>query len=447
MNIPNYVIKFGGSSLATGNRIRRVARLVQGDKSVVVVLSAIGHTTDSMEALVHLYRCRELTCGADELKQLFDYYEDLCNDLFGFSYEPAKGILQKYYDNILEMLESPLYATGKKTLLAMGEQLSVHLFICYLEFLGVPCIHLPALEMIQLDAQGLPDERLLKERLQRFFVSVNLSGVVVTEGFICRDASGYVSNLQRGGSDYTASLIGGALHVSEIAIWSDIDGFQNNDPRYVADTCPIRQMNFEEAAELAYFGASIMHPASVEPARKRGIPVRLKNTLQPQDAGTLIMRCQVREAVRAIAAKGNIVRIRVHSARMLQAYGFLRKVFSIFEEHFTPIDVIATSEVSISLTIDDCSRLSKIIAELHQLGSVECFAEQAVICVVGQMAKQKDDVVAEVLKALQNIPVHMISYGGSDNNVTLVVDDKNKQRSLQLLHKKFLTERKERCYV
>jgi aspartate kinase len=436
MKRPDYVMKYGGSSLANAMHVKKIADSFYTESPVVVVLSAIGHTTDALEALAYLYGCGEQEKGEEQRKELEQFYYNWCKEMFGEIPLRVVDLLENTFNQLASALHMLPGSVATPGLLAIGEQLSVALVGYYLKSVGIKHQYLPALEILWTDEEGKPDEALLKQRIQKWFEHAPHAQVVLTEGFICRDARGEVSNLKRGGSDYTASLLGAALEVSEIVIWSDIDGFHNNDPRYVEGTRTLRKMSFDEAAELAYFGASIMHPSSVQPARAKGIPVRLKNTLHSNDQGTLITNCLVTSSLRAIAAKSGIFRLQIRSARMLQAYGFLRRVFAVFERYKVPIDAITTSEVSVSVTIDSDEYMEELIQALQELGEVTCYANQAIVCLVGDMGGKKTGVLSKVLHALNTVPIHMVSYGGSANNVTLVLDDANKQRALQLLHTK-----------
>lgn len=439
MKNPDYVMKYGGSSLSTAMHVQKIVGSLYIESPVVVVLSAIGHTTDALEALAYLYGCGEQEKGEEQRKQLELFYYNWCNELFGRIPVQVVELLENTFNQVaskLRMLPGKMATPG---LLAIGEQLSVALMGYYLKSVGIKHQYLPALEILQTDREGKPDEVLLKQLIKMWLDRTPDAQVVLTEGFICRDVKGGVSNLKRGGSDFTASLLGAALNVNEIVIWSDIDGFHNNDPRYVEGTRPLRKMSFDEAAELAYFGASIMHPSSVQPARAKRIPVRLKSTLQPNDQGTLITNCVVSSSVRAIAAKRGIFRVQIHSARMLQAYGFLRRIFAVFESYKVPIDAITTSEVSVSVTIDSDEHLEELVQSLQELGQVSCYSDQAIVCLVGDMGGTKSGVLSRVLNALDTVPIHMVSYGGNTNNVTLVLDESNKQRALQLLHNHLFT--------
>jgi aspartate kinase len=288
---------------------------------------------------------------------------------------------------------------------------------------------------MRIDKDGEPDSFYIEENIDRELKNFPLENIIITQGFICRNAHGEIDNLKRGGSDFTASLIGAAINASEIQIWTDINGFHNNDPRYVENTKVIRELSFDEAAELAYFGAKILHPSSVNPARIKNIPVRLKNTMEPSDPGTLITLSSVLQDYKAVAAKDGISVLRIRSDRMLMAYGFLRKVFEIFEAYRTPIDMITTSEVAVSITIDNSEFIKQIAKELKELGSVEVEENQTIVCVVGDFRTERTGSAPEIFEALNTIPLKMISYGGSPNSLSLLIDTSNKIEALRLLSK------------
>jgi len=325
-------------------------------------------------------------------------------------------------------------ANEEKAILAQGELLSTALFHYYLEEIGEPSILLSALNFMRIDENEEPDLTYIETHLKQELAKHPDQKLFITQGYICRNNFGEIDNLKRGGSDYTASLIGAAIHAEEIQIWTDIDGMHNNDPRFVNKTHPIKQLSFDEAAELAYFGAKILHPTCVLPAQSRKIPVRLLNTMQPEALGTLINEKTSGEGIKAVAAKDGITAIKIKSGRMLLAYGFLRRVFEVFERYKTPIDMITTSEVAVSLTIDNDSNLSLIIKELEEFSSVEIDKNQTIICLVGDFGPEKQGVVVHILEALKNIPIRMISYGGSHYNVSLLVNADKKKEVLQAIN-------------
>jgi aspartate kinase len=312
--------------------------------------------------------------------------------------------------------------------------MSTTLFHLLLQERNIRSVLLPALSFMRIDKYGEPDLYYIEENLNRELKNYPDENIIITQGYICRNAYGETDNLKRGGSDFTASLIGAAIHSTEIQIWTDINGFHNNDPRFVENTHPIRDLSFDEAAELAYFGAKVLHPSSVNPARERNIPVRLKNTMTPEDPGTLITSECVLIDYKAVAAKDGISVIRIRSDRMLMAYGFLRKVFEIFEAYRTPIDMITTSEVSVSLTIDNSEFIQQIVKDLKELGSVEVEEDQSIVCIVGDFRTERTGSAPEIFEALNTIPLKMISYGGSPYSISLLIDTKDKINALRLLN-------------
>jgi len=323
----------------------------------------------------------------------------------------------------------------EKAMLAEGEILSTHLMFYYLEELGVNAVLLDALDFMRIDENEEPNLPFITESLTAELKKYPDTQLFITQGYICLNSYGEVDNLKRGGSDYTASLIGAAIMAEEVQIWTDIDGMHNNDPRIVERTVPVAELSFDEAAELAYFGAKILHPQSVNPARLKKIPVRLLNTMQPEQPGTLISDHATRQGIKAVAAKDGITAIRIQSGRMFLAYGFLKKLFEVFERYKTPIDMITTSEVAVSLTIDNTACLQEIVADLQQFSKVEVEHEQTIICIVGDMMEQKQDYVAKVLESVKGIPIRMVSYGGSKNNISLLVHSRYKADVLKALNK------------
>ena len=332
----------------------------------------------------------------------------------------------------------------EKAILAQGELISTSLFHLLLQEKKIKSLLLPALSFMRIDKDGEPDSFYIEENIKRELENHTSEKIIITQGFICRNAYGEIDNLKRGGSDFTASLIGAAIKASEIQIWTDINGFHNNDPRYVENTEVIRELSFDEAAELAYFGAKILHPSSVNPAHEKNIPVRLKNTMEPEDVGTLITSESVLQDYKAVAAKDGISVLRIRSDRMLMAYGFLRKVFEIFEAYRTPIDMITTSEVAVSITIDNSQFLEQIAKDLKELGTVEVEKNQTIVCVVGDFRTERTGSAPEIFEALNTIPLKMISYGGSPNSLSLLIDSTNKKEALRLLSKHLFNKKNDK---
>lgn len=430
------VMKFGGTSVGTPERMKSVASLItESGEPTFVVLSAMSGTTNSLvEISDYLYKKNPE--GANEVinnleKKYMTHVEEL------FSTDEMKKTTKEFLAsefNYLRSFTKDLFTSfEEKSIVAQGEVMSTNMMVNYLKETGVNAILLNALDFMRTDKNAEPDPQYIKEKLAAIMEKEEGYQIYVTQGFICRNAYGEVDNLQRGGSDYTASLIGAALPAEEIQIWTDIDGMHNNDPRVVEKTEAVRQLNFEEAAELAYFGAKILHPTCVQPAKYAGIPVRLKNTMDPKADGTIIDNVIVRGKIKAVAAKDNITAIKIKSSRMLLATGFLRKVFEIFESYQTPIDMIATSEVGVSMSIDKDDHLNDIVDELKKYGTVTVDADMCIICVVGDLDWSNVGFETLATDAMKNIPVRMISYGGSNYNISFLIKEKDKKQALQNL--------------
>jgi aspartate kinase len=429
------VLKFGGTSVGSPERIQNLAQLVQCDEPVIIVLSAMAGTTNALVEITELLYRKEMEKASEQISKLEEEYRKRIEELFTTEDFKSKGneLITSHFNYINNFVNRSFTALQEKAILAQGELISTAMFHYYLSEIGVDSAFLPALNFMRIDKDGEPDYFYIQENLERILAEESEHKLFITQGFICRNAYGEVDNLKRGGSDYTASLIGSALQVDEVQIWTDIDGFHNNDPRYVENTSALKQLSFDEAAELAYFGAKIMHPSSIMPCKLKSVPVRLKNTLSPADEGTLITDDESGIGIKAIAAKDGITALKIKSGRMLLAYGFLRKVFEIFEIYKTPIDMITTSEVAISLTIDDASRLKEIESELVKFGNVEIDENQSIICIVGDFISESTGSAKKVLEALENIPLRMISYGGSKHNISVLVNQEDKVSTLQAL--------------
>ncbi len=431
-------MKFGGTSVGKPERMRQVASLVtKGTEPAIVVLSALSGTTNSLvEISDHL-------AGGDraKAKQCIDkleaHYHSFIKELVKEKgpYEKAQAIVAEHFEFLNIILRISFSEALSKDILAQGELLSTKLFSTYLDEQGVDHLLLPALEFMVIDNYDEPKINDIRTRLNQLLRKYKNKKLFITQGYICRNSKGEVDNLKRGGSDYSASLIAAAVNASVCEIWTDIDGMHNNDPRIVKKTVPVEQLSFDEAAELAYFGAKILHPASIWPAQKFKIPVKLLNTMQPEAHGTLISEEAGSVGVKAVAAKDNIIAIRIKSSRMLLAYGFLRKIFEVFEKYRTPIDMITTSEVAVSLTIDSPAHLKEIIKELEPFGSIELDQDQTIISVVGNEIAQTNDMVKKLFGSIRNIPVRMVSYGGSPHNISLLVPAGYKTQILRQLNK------------
>lgn len=430
-------MKFGGTSVASAERIAHVADLITAtDEVKIVVLSAMAGTTNALVEIGHQLMAHHQHEALTILTKLKHKYEVETRLLFPNpqSYDKAWTLVNETF-----FLEQICYAESftlfdEKKILARGELLSTAMMLRHLADRGVQAIGLPALEYMRTDKQAEPDEEYIRTHLEEL-ISRAPEGtrLFITEGYICRNAFGDIDNLQRGGSDYTATLVGSVLRADEIQIWTDIDGMHNNDPRYVDATRPVRRLHFEEASELAYFGAKILHPTCIQPAKRHGIPVRLLNTMEPSAPGTLISMDTDKDMIKAVSAKDNITMVRVRSSHQLSHWSFIGKVFSVFEHHCIPIDMIASTETSISLTIERSQLPSEVRRGLEQLGTVEEERELTIICVVGDMEWENIGFEAQILKALEEIPVRMISYGGSDYNLSLLVSAADKRRTLLAL--------------
>ena len=430
------VMKFGGTSVGSPERMKGVASLVtESGEPTFIVLSAMSGTTNSLvEISDYLYKKNPE--GANEVinnleKKYMQHVEEL------YSTEEMKKTTREFLQgefNYLRSFTKDLFTSfEEKSIVAQGEMMSTNMVVNYLKEQGVKAVLLSALDFMRTDKNAEPDPQYIKEKLAAIMEQNQGYQIYITQGFICRNAYGEVDNLQRGGSDYTASLIGAALPADEIQIWTDIDGMHNNDPRVVEHTEAVRQLNFEEAAELAYFGAKILHPTCVQPAKYAGIPVRLKNTMDPKADGTIIDNVIVRGKIKAVAAKDNITAIKIKSSRMLLATGFLRKVFEIFESYQTPIDMIATSEVGVSMSIDNDAHINDIVNELKKYGTVTVDSDMCIICVVGDLDWSNVGFETLATDAMKNIPVRMISYGGSNYNISFLIKEKDKKQALQNL--------------
>ena len=432
------VLKFGGTSVGTTERMKDVVKLITDGEQKIVVLSAMSGTTNVLiEIADYLYKKNPE--GANEnINRLEEKYFNHINELYTTeeykkkTYDTVKAVfdhLRTFTKGIFTMFE-------EKIIVAQGEILSTNMVTNYLQEQNYSATLIPALEFMRTDKNGEPDLEYISEKLKIQLDENPDKEIYITQGFICRNAYGEIDNLQRGGSDYTASLIGAAVHASEIQIWTDIDGMHNNDPRYVENTSPVSQLHFEEAAELAYFGAKILHPTCIQPAKYAGIPVKLLNTMEPEAPGTVISNATESNKIKAVAAKDNITSINIISSRMLLAYGFLRKVFEIFETYKTSIDMVCTSEVGVSVSIDNTTHLKSIVNELKRFGTVTVNEDMCIICVVGDLKWQNVGFESIATEALKEIPIRMISYGGSNHNISFLISAKDKQRALQALSDK-----------
>lgn len=432
------VMKFGGTSLGKPERMHGVAQLItRHDEPTIVVLSALSGTTNFLVAISQGLASNDRNDAKSKIDKLEAHYQQFINDLLQTdeARQKAKAIIGEHFEFLNIILKISFSEALNKDILAQGELMSTKLFSVYLEEEGIDHVLLPALEFMQIDAHEEPQIGSIKVKLSQLLHANQGKKLFITQGYICRNSKGEVDNLKRGGSDYSASLIAAAINASVCEIWTDIDGMHNNDPRVVDKTLPIEQLSFDEAAELAYFGAKILHPASIWPAQHFNIPVKLLNTMDPEAKGTIILQEAGSVGIKAMAAKDGIVAIKIKSSRMLLAYGFLRKIFEVFEKYRTSIDMITTSEVAVSLTIDNQQFLPEILKELEALGSVEIDEDQTIVSIVGNEIAQTPEVMKRLFESISAIPIRMVSYGGSKHNVSLLIPSEYKVETLKLLNK------------
>lgn len=431
------VLKFGGTSVGTTQRMKEVVSLIADGEQKIVVLSAMSGTTNTLvEISDYLYKKNPE--GANEnINQLEIKYKKHVDELYTTEEYKQKTLdfIKQEFDYLRSFTKGIFTMFEEKIIVGQGEIISTNMVTNYLLEQGYNATLLPALEFMRTDKNAEPDLEYIREKLKLQLEANHDKEIYITQGFICRNAYGEIDNLQRGGSDYTASLIGAAVNAEEIQIWTDIDGMHNNDPRYVENTSPVSNLHFEEAAELAYFGAKILHPTCVQPAKFAGIPVKLLNTMDPKAQGTVISNETEKNKIKAVAAKDNITAINITSSRMLLAYGFLRKVFEIFETYKTSIDMVCTSEVGVSVSIDNTANLNQILDELKKFGTVKVDHNMCIICVVGDLDWHNVGFESSAAEAMKEIPVRMISYGGSNHNISFLISADDKKRALQSLSK------------
>lgn len=433
------VLKFGGTSVGSAQRIKNVANLILADgQQKIVVLSAMSGTTNSLLEISGYFRQQNPVGAADVINRLEQKYADTINELYvhDSNKQKAREVIREIFDYVRSFGNRAFTIFEERCIVAQGELMSTNLMNLYLLEQGVNVAFIPALEYMRIDKNAEPDFKYIEQNLKQQISANPDAQIYVTQGFICRNAYGEIDNLQRGGSDYSASIIGAAIRADEIQIWTDIDGMHNNDPRFVEGTQPVRNLNFDEAAELAYFGAKILHPTCVTPARMYNIPVRLLNTLQPEAPGTMISTVSEQDKIKAVAAKDGITSIRIKSSRMLMAYGFMSQVFEVFERYKTSVDLVTTSEVGVSLTIDNPKHLDDIVTELKKFGTVVVDPDMVIIAVVGDMAWDNVGFESRVIEALEDVPVRMISYGGSNYNISILIKAEDKIRALRALSAK-----------
>ena len=429
------VLKFGGTSVGSIDNIVNVKNIINNGEQKIVVLSAMSGTTNQLVAIANDIKENAANEAIDKVDKMHNTYFETIDKLILNSdlNTDVKAYVSDIFNLLVECTYKPYSTVLENNIVAQGELLSTYMVNAYLNQEGIRSALLPALNFMRIDSAKEPNIEYIKTHFEKVFDKAKESEIYITQGFICLDDNDEISNLQRGGSDYTATIIGAAIKADEVQIWTDIDGMHNNDPRYVENTKPISNLSFDEAAELAYFGAKILHPQTVTPVREDSIPVRLKNTMDPEAYGTLISDETSDNGVKAIAAKDNIIAIKIKSGRMLQAHGFLKKVFEIFETYETSIDMITTSEVAVSLTIDDDKNLDKILSELETFSTVEVDKNQSIVCLVGHSIVNHQETY-KLFQILQDVKIRMISYGGSRNNISLLIHSKDKINTLQKLN-------------
>jgi aspartate kinase len=427
--------KFGGTSVGNAQRMKQVAELVNDGKRKIVVLSAVSGTTNKLVELSQALYRKDSAAVENLLEYLKQHYDVLVNELLkDKKKQEAVKALDTHWTHIKAFTLDMFTPFEERAILAQGELISTMLMQLYMEQEGIKSALIPALDFMRIDQKNEPDEWYIKSNIERMLAAHTDVDLFITQGFICRNHFGEIDNLKRGGSDYTASIIGASVSAENVQIWTDIDGMHNNDPRVVNKTRPIEKLTFDEAAELAYFGAKILHPSSIEPARKANIPVWLKNTLAPEKFGTVISNHPSGNFIKAVAAKDGITAVKIKSDRMLMAYGFLRRIFEVFERHSISIDMITTSEVAVSLTIDHEGDISSLVEDLRAYGTVEVDKDQCIVCVVGHLLQEEPGEAARIFNSMKDIPLRMISYGGSKNNVSILIDKEYKTAALKALN-------------
>lgn len=426
------ILKFGGTSVGSPQRMKDVCQLITDGDRKIVVLSAMSGTTNSLVEIADYIKKRNLEAAGNVINKLRTLYKQHVEELYSKeeNKEKTNALLLDIFMHLHNLTTQEYSDKLEKEILAQGELMSTNMVTNYLKEQGVKVMLIPALNFMRTESNGEPDMAYIKEHITDILKKNDGYELYITQGFICRNINGDVDNLQRGGSDYTACLVGAVLRAEEIQIWTDIDGMHNNDPRYVPNTTPVRQLNFEEAAELAYFGAKILHPTCIQPAHYAGVPVRLLNTMDPSAPGTIINDQMQKGTIKAVAAKDNITAIKIVSSRMLLATGFLHKLFETFEVNHTPVDMVTTSEVGVTLTIDNNAHLANIVEELKKYGTVSIDENMCIICVVGDLRWGNVGFETLVTEALAQIPVRMIAYGGSNHNISFLVRESDKKAAL-----------------
>ncbi len=442
------VLKFGGTSIGNESQIRKVVNYLRKlDDDNIVVFSAFSDVTNYLSEFVKQFKEGEYGVAQQMILLIEERHKRIIPGLF--QSQNFKNLALKKLNASIRFLQDVLrkkkWEKQEKEIMAQGELLSCMVIYLYMLDLGIDTGYLDAFRFMKLDKSGEPDYKFIQKRLPKEISCRKGCKIYITSGFICLDNKKKLSNLGRGGSDYTATIIAKVMHAEKVEIWTDIDGFQNNDPRYVEETFPIRHLSYDEAAELAYFGAKILHPASITPAQQSNIPIVIKNSMDFFASGTQISDYPSDRRLTAVAAKDGITIVKIKSGRMVQAYGFLRKIFEIFEKYKTPVDMLTTSEISVAMTIDNCTHITGIVDHLKKLGEVEVVPDQSIVCIVGDFESQKNIVLGQIVECLDSIPVQMLSFGASRINLSLVVETVNKMEALQVLNNHLFNT--EKCLV
>ncbi len=429
------VCKFGGTSIGSAERMRQVAHIVRENKSAFIVLSAMSGTTNTLVEINSLLKKKNIDGASGSLHELKLSYLTESGKLFSDFGDPSfmDDTINNFFENILQLFDRPYDVELEKEILVKGEFITTQIFTTYLKLLGLKAKNISALRFMRTDRDSEPDHYYISEKLSEILKINSDINYFIIQGYVCKNVEGKTDNLGRGGSDYSATIIGAAINAEDVQIWTDIDGMHNNDPRYVENTQSIEKLSYNEAEELAFFGAKILHPTCIIPARNKNIPIFIKSTMAPEANGTLINSEVLKEGVKAVAAKDGIIAIKIKSTRMMLAYGFLRKVFEVLEDYKTPIDMVTTSEVAISMTIDNAEYLNEIVNKLNKLGEVTVTENQSIICVVGNFHARTRGMVGLVGASLKNIPIRMISFGASSSNITLLIGTENKPKALNFL--------------
>jgi len=429
------VCKFGGTSVGSAQRLREVANIIQENRRAIIVLSAMSGTTNTLVKVAEFMKNEEPYNATGLIQELKSKYLFESNQLLA-DFNCTNFFdewIEDFFNHIIQLAKQDYSLEIEKELLVQGEFVTTHIFTTYLDLMGLKVENISALQFMRTDRNAEPDQYYIAEKLAEILAQYPDTRFFITQGYVCKNVHGKIDNLGRGGSDYSATIIGAAIDAEDVQIWTDIDGMHNNDPRYVESTQSIEQLSYSEAEELAYFGAKILHPTCILPVRQQQIPIFIKNTMAPNAIGTRIGNDQIEGGAKAVAAKDGIIAIKIKSARMLMAYGFLRRVFEIFEDYKTPIDMVTTSEVAVSMTIDNDQYLNEIVSKLKKLGEVTVTKNQSIICVVGNFHADTKGMIGLVGTGLKNIPIRMISFGASNSNITLLIDTNNKSEALNYL--------------